>query len=60
MLTLKRKKPIFTMLLALLGLGYFSTISSLEINLFLKSFVSLMPLQAGVIIYLGYLRWAAR
>jgi hypothetical protein len=36
MLTLKRKKILVIMLFALLGLGYFSTMSNLEINFFEK------------------------
>lgn len=60
MLTLKRKKLVLSMLLALFGLGYFSAMSSLEINFFLKSYVLVMPVQAGAIIYLLYLRFKTR
>ena len=57
MLMLKRKKLFFAMLLAMLSLGYFCALSNLEINFFLKIYVSIVPLQAGAIIYVGYLRW---
>jgi hypothetical protein len=60
MLTLKQKKILVTMLLALFGLGYFSAMSSLEINFFLKSYVLVVPAQAGAIIYLLYLRLKER
>lgn len=60
MLTLKRKKVVFSVLLALLGLGYFSAMSSLEINFLLKGYISVMPLQALAIIYVLYFQWKAR
>lgn len=52
MLTLKRKKLALTLVLGLLGLGYFSAMSSLEITPFLKSSVALLPIQVAVLIYL--------
>lgn len=42
----------------LLGIGYFSVMSHLEINYFLKSLIALMPMQVGAIIYVTYLRWS--
>jgi hypothetical protein len=60
MLTLKQKKIVSSIFLALVGLSYFSAMSSLEINFFLKSYVLVMPIQAGVIIYLLALRLKAR
>lgn len=60
MLTLKRKKLAYTMLLAILGIGYFSAISSLEINSFLRGYVSIVPVQIGAIIYFFYLRRSSR
>jgi hypothetical protein len=51
----KNKKFIFLMFL-LLGCGYFSTMSNLEINSFAKSELVLIPLQLLAIIYLTYLR----
>ncbi|MBD2774717.1 hypothetical protein [Iningainema tapete] len=55
MLTLKRKNLTYLML-ALLGLGYFSAISSLEVNDFFKSEIALIPIQLVTIIYLNYQR----
>ena len=62
MLTLKQKhkKLVLSMFLALIGLGYFSAMSSLEINFFLKSYVLAVPVQAAAIIYLFYLRLKTR
>ncbi len=42
----------------LLGIGYFSVMSHLEINYFLKSLIAIMPMQVGAIIYVTYLRWS--
>lgn len=42
----------------LLGIGYFSVMSHLEINYFLKSLIVIMPMQVGAIIYVTYLRWS--
>ncbi|MCV3214164.1 hypothetical protein OGM63_11690 [Plectonema radiosum NIES-515] len=52
---LKNKKLILLIFL-LFGFGYFSAMSNLEINDFLKSQVALMPLQAIALIYITYLR----
>lgn len=60
MLTLKRKKLVLTMLLALLSLGYFSALSHLEIHFFFKSYVAIVPLQAAAFIYVIYFRWKER
>ena len=56
MLTIKRKHFISLMFL-LMGVGYFSAMSNLEVNYFLKSLISFMPIQIGAIIYLTYRRW---
>ncbi|MBL1200001.1 MAG: hypothetical protein RMY62_005755 [Nostoc sp. ZfuVER08] len=56
MLTIKRKHLIWIVLL-LLGFGYFSAMSNLEIDNFWKSLVVLMPIQVAAIIYVTYLRW---
>ncbi|MBD2479308.1 hypothetical protein H6G77_03340 [Aulosira sp. FACHB-615] len=53
---LKRKHLIWFFLL-LLGCGYFSTMSNLEINYYLKSVVFLLPMQLAAIIYVTYLGW---
>jgi hypothetical protein len=55
-LTIKRKHLIWIVLL-LLGFGYFSAMSNLEIDNFWKSLVVLMPIQVAAIIYVTYLRW---
>ena len=56
MLTLKPQKLVFTALLALLGAGYFSAFSVLEINFILKNYLVLLPVQVGVLIYLLWWR----
>jgi len=56
MLTMKRKQLIWFFLLVL-GCGYFSTMSNLEINSYLKSLIFLMPAQLAAIVYVSYLRW---
>jgi hypothetical protein len=58
MLSIKRKQLILGICL-LLSFGYFSTISSLEINAFLKGEIILIPLQAIAITYL-YLRYSRK
>jgi hypothetical protein len=59
MLSLKPKQVTWAMLL-LLGLGYFSAMSHLEINYFLKSLIFTMPIQVGAAIYVTYQRWSDR
>ncbi|MBD6617024.1 hypothetical protein FNW02_14580 [Komarekiella sp. 'clone 1'] len=59
MLIFKPKQLAWAMLL-LLGLGYFSAMSHLEINYFLKSLIVFMPIQVGAIVYVTYLRWGER
>jgi hypothetical protein len=56
MLTIKRKQLICFFLL-ILGCGYFSTMSNLEINSYLKSVIFLLPMQLAAIVYVTYLRW---
>ncbi len=57
MLTIKRKQLTWVMLL-LLGVGYFSAMSNVDINYFGKSLIALMPIQIGAMIYMTYLRWS--
>ncbi|MEH1870900.1 hypothetical protein [Nostoc sp.] len=57
MLTIKRKQMIWILFL-LLGFGYFSAMSNLEIHNFWKSLIVFMPMQVGAIIYVTYLRWS--
>jgi hypothetical protein len=56
MLGIKRKKLALTLLLALAGAGYFGAFSQLELTAPLKSYMALVPVQVGVLIYLLYLR----
>jgi hypothetical protein len=49
MLTLKRNKLTLSIFL-LLGFGYFSAMSNLEIHYLLKSLISFIPIQLGAII----------
>ncbi|MEH2108496.1 MAG: hypothetical protein V7K43_20030 [Nostoc sp.] len=57
MLILKSKQQNLAMFF-LLGLGYFSVMSHLEINYFLKSLIAIAPIQVVAIIYVTYLRWS--
>ncbi|MBW4613107.1 MAG: hypothetical protein KME21_07435 [Desmonostoc vinosum HA7617-LM4] len=59
MLLLKNKQLIW-LILFLLGIAYFSAMSQIEINYFLKSFIAIMPMQLGAIIYITYRRWSRR
>jgi hypothetical protein len=56
MLTLKRNKLTLSIFL-LLGFGYFSAMSNLEIHYLLKSLISFIPIQLGAIIYVTSQRW---
>ncbi|WP_334947844.1 hypothetical protein [Nostoc sp.] len=59
MLILKPKQQQLTwVMFLLLGFGYFSVMSHLEINYFLKSLIVIMPMQVVAIIYVTYLRWS--
>jgi hypothetical protein len=59
MLNFKRHKLILVLFL-LLGVGYFSAMSSLEINYFLKSLIAILPIQLGAAIYVSQPRWSRR
>ncbi len=50
---LKYKTLIFV-ILVLFGCGYFSSVSSLELNGFLKSEIVLIPLQVVIAVYMAY------
>ncbi|MCC5613533.1 hypothetical protein LC605_00270 [Nostoc sp. CHAB 5836] len=58
-LTIKRKHLTWIIFL-LLGFGYFSAMSNLEVHNFWKSLIVFMPMQVGAIIYVTYLRWSRR
>ncbi len=60
MLKLKEKKLIWIILLFLLGMGYFSAFSSLDISIFLKGYIAIIPMQILALIYVIYLRWNHR
>jgi len=59
MLIIKSKQLNWVMFF-LLGIGYFSAMSHLEINYFLKSLIVIMPMQVVAIIYITYLRLSRR
>ncbi len=49
-----RRRNFKLAMLALLGLAYFSAVSTLSINPFLRSEIVLIPLQALAMIYVAY------
>ncbi len=55
MLKIKRKYLIWVFFL-LVGMGYFHTVSILDINYFVKSLIAIAPIQVGSVIYMTYLR----
>lgn len=57
---LKRKTIAVMMVFTLLGAGYFSSFSQLDINVFLKGYVAVVPLQLAALLYILYLRWSDR
>ncbi|OUL36206.1 hypothetical protein BV372_08340 [Nostoc sp. T09] len=59
MLILKRQK-LTLVLCWLIGVGYFSAMSNLEINYFLKSLIAILPMQVGALIYTSHQRWTRR
>lgn len=54
-MALKRKNITF-IVFVLLGFGYFSVTSNLDVNEFLKSEIAFIPVQLFTIIYMTYLR----
>jgi flagellar motor component MotA len=59
MLIFKRQKLTLVLFL-LVGVGYFSAMSNLEINYFLKSLIAIIPMQVGAVIYTSHQRWSRR
>ncbi|AFY34656.1 hypothetical protein Cal7507_4280 [Calothrix sp. PCC 7507] len=55
MLILKRQKLTLSILM-LIGIAYFSAMSDLEINYFLKCVIAIIPIQVGAIFYMTHLR----
>ena len=49
-----KSRHLNLVIFTLLGYGYFSTISSLQINEFWKGQVVLLPIQAMALIYTSY------
>ena len=49
---IKTKKIAPITLFAVLGAGYFTTFSNLEINFLVRNYLILAPIQIGVLIYL--------
>ncbi|HEY9627939.1 MAG TPA: hypothetical protein V6C84_11605 [Coleofasciculaceae cyanobacterium] len=54
--TLKPKRLMFALPLALLGAGYFAAFSALETPPILKEQLVLLPVQLGVLVYLLWWR----
>jgi hypothetical protein len=54
---IRKSKQLTWITYLLLGMGYFSVMSNWEINYFLKSLISLLPVQLGAAIYITYRRW---
>ncbi|AFY77454.1 hypothetical protein Ple7327_2130 [Pleurocapsa sp. PCC 7327] len=59
MLNLKPKKLTLTILLALFGLAYFSSLSNWEINVWLRNYIAIAPLQILALLYV-YFYWKRR
>ncbi|HEY9621157.1 MAG TPA: hypothetical protein V6C78_12345 [Crinalium sp.] len=57
---MKHKKTAVIALFAIIGAGYFSTFSQLDINFFLKGYIAVIPLQVAALLYVLYLRWNGR
>lgn len=56
----KRHRSFFVILLMLIGMGYFSSVSTLESGFLLKSLGILLPIQVGGTLYLLYLYWMGK
>jgi hypothetical protein len=54
MFKFKTKNLSLIILFAIFGLTYFSAISNLEINLILKNYLAIIPLQILALFYVGY------
>lgn len=59
MLTIKRKQLTWSIFL-LMGFGYFSVMSNLEMHYILKSMIALMPLQGLALMYVIYMNLSRR
>ena len=54
MLRIKRKYLTWA-IFPLVGMGYFSALSILDINYFGKSLIAMMPIQVVAVIYITYI-----
>ena len=52
---LKPKKLIVPALVAVVSGGYFTTLSQMDLSLFIRGYVAIIPLQILALIYVGYL-----
>ncbi|NJN87067.1 MAG: hypothetical protein HC881_13205 [Leptolyngbyaceae cyanobacterium SL_7_1] len=48
----KTQKAFFTLLLALVGMGYFGSFSLIDINPILQNYLAFLPIQLGVLVYM--------
>lgn len=55
-----RNQKLLLLPCLLIGLAYFSTISSLQVDDFWKSQIALVPVQLGLVIYFTYIRLRRR
>ncbi|MDP5338482.1 MAG: hypothetical protein NWQ28_07875 [Nodularia sp. (in: cyanobacteria)] len=51
-----QQKYLLWVFFLLVGMGYFHTVSILDINYFVKSLIAIAPIQVGSVIYMTYLR----
>ncbi len=51
-----RNQKLLLLPCLLIGLAYFGTISSLQVDDFWKSQIALVPVQLGLVIYFTYIR----
>ncbi|HEY9644199.1 MAG TPA: hypothetical protein V6C57_27140 [Coleofasciculaceae cyanobacterium] len=57
---IKRHRRSLLFLFVLLGAGYFSAFSQLDISPFFKSYLTIVPVQVLALGYFLYLRWSNR
>ena len=60
MSNLRLKKLWLVLLLAILGGGYFSSVSTLDWHPLLKSYIAIIPLQIAALSYVAYWNWMQR
>jgi hypothetical protein len=57
---IKRNRRSLLFLFVLLGAGYFSAFSQLDISPFFKSYLTIVPVQVMALCYFLYLQWSDR